>query len=99
MREEKDERKQAAINRCSKYLWRCSARHVLWPCSFRGFLGGDRGQLYKQFAVTVAIAVVISGVTALTLTQALCALLLSREVESRLFRPFNAGLANHSDRS
>jgi multidrug efflux pump len=54
------------------------------------FLGGIAGQLYKQFAVTVAVAVVISGITALTLTPALCALLLKPgHHESRLFRPFN----------
>ena len=58
------------------------------------FLGGIAGQLYKQFAVTVAVAVVISGFTALTLTPALCALLLQRgHHESRLFRPFNRGFA------
>ncbi len=58
------------------------------------FLGGIAGQLYKQFAVTVAVAVVISGFTALTLTPALCALLLkSGDHESRLFAPFNRGFA------
>ena len=40
------------------------------------FLGGIAGTLYKQFAVTVALAVILSGVVALTLTPALCALLL-----------------------
>ena len=56
------------------------------------FLGGIAGQLYRQFAVTVAIAVVISGFTALTLTPPLCALLLKNvEHDSRLFRPFNRG--------
>jgi HAE1 family hydrophobic/amphiphilic exporter-1/multidrug efflux pump len=40
------------------------------------FLGGIAGKLYQQFAVTVAIAVVISGIVALTLTPALCAILL-----------------------
>jgi HAE1 family hydrophobic/amphiphilic exporter-1/multidrug efflux pump len=56
------------------------------------FLGGIAGQLYKQFAVTVAISVVISGLTALTLTPALCALLLRpADHGSRLFRPFNVG--------
>jgi len=35
------------------------------------FLGGIAGKLYQQFAVTVAIAVVLSGVVALTLTPAL----------------------------
>jgi multidrug efflux pump len=59
------------------------------------FLGGIAGQLYRQFAVTVAIAVVISGVVALTLTPALCALLLKPEDDAhpswthRLFKPFN----------
>ncbi|MPZ43139.1 MAG: multidrug efflux RND transporter permease subunit [Betaproteobacteria bacterium] len=58
------------------------------------FLGGIAGQLYKQFAVTVAIAVGLSGLTALTLTPALCALLLKAgHHESRLFHPFNAGFA------
>jgi HAE1 family hydrophobic/amphiphilic exporter-1/multidrug efflux pump len=54
------------------------------------FLGGIAGQLYKQFAVTVAVAVVLSGVVALTLTPALCALLLkSQHTENKFFRPFN----------
>jgi HAE1 family hydrophobic/amphiphilic exporter-1/multidrug efflux pump len=54
------------------------------------FLGGIAGRLYQQFAVTVAVAVVISGVVALTLTPALCALLLKpSHEEAPLFRPFN----------
>ncbi len=36
------------------------------------FLGGLTGELYRQFAVTISIAVVISGIVALTLTPALC---------------------------
>ncbi len=56
------------------------------------FLGGIAGQLYKQFAVTVAISVVISGFVALTLTPALCALMLKAgHHESRFFAPFNRG--------
>ena len=56
------------------------------------FLGGIAGTLYKQFAVTVAVAVVISGLVALTLTPALCALLLKPgHHEARIFRPFNRG--------
>ncbi len=57
------------------------------------FQGGIAGQLYRQFAITVAIAVVISGVVALTLTPALCALILkkSHDQESAFFRKFNAG--------
>ena len=59
------------------------------------FLGGIAGQLYRQFAVTVAIAVVISGFTALTLTPALCAIMMKtgEHHESRIFRPFNRGFA------
>src|SRR5712691_10960433 len=58
------------------------------------FLGGLAGKLYQQFAVTVATAVTISGVVALTLTPALCALLLkSQHIENRLFRPFNRSFA------
>ena len=41
-----------------------------------GFLGGITGELYKQFAITIAMAVTISGVVALTLSPALCALVL-----------------------
>ncbi len=58
------------------------------------FLGGIAGALYRQFAVTLSIAVVISGFMALTLTPALCALLMKPgHHESRLFRPFNVGFA------
>ena len=40
------------------------------------FLGGLAGEMYRQFAITIAISVVISGIVALTLSPALCALLL-----------------------
>jgi multidrug efflux pump len=58
------------------------------------FLGGIAGQLYRQFAVTLTIAVVISGFMALTLTPALCAILMKPGMhESRLFHPFNVAFA------
>src|SRR5882672_6502259 len=58
------------------------------------FLGGIAGQLYRQFAVTLTFAVVISGFIALTLTPALCAILMKPgEHQSRLFAPFNRGFA------
>lgn len=41
-----------------------------------GFLGGITGELYKQFAITIALSVAISGFVALTLSPALCALVL-----------------------
>lgn len=40
------------------------------------FMGGLAGQMYKQFAITISVSVIISGIVALTLTPALCALLL-----------------------
>ncbi len=40
------------------------------------FLGGIAGQLYKQFALTISISVVISGIVALTLSPALSAILI-----------------------
>ena len=58
------------------------------------FLGGIAGEMYRQFAVTVAVAVVISGIVALTLTPALCAILLkSVHEESPFFKPFNRGFS------
>ena len=54
------------------------------------FQGGIAGELYRQFAVTVAIAVVISGVVALTLTPALCAMILKKShQQNRFFKAFN----------
>jgi HAE1 family hydrophobic/amphiphilic exporter-1/multidrug efflux pump len=55
------------------------------------FLGGLTGELYRQFAVTLSIAVVISGIVALTLTPALCVLILKRgpTTPNRFFRWFN----------
>ena len=43
------------------------------------FMGGLTGVMYQQFAITIAVSVVISGLVALTLTPALCALLLRRQ--------------------
>ncbi|WP_143961359.1 efflux RND transporter permease subunit [Litoribacter populi] len=40
------------------------------------FMTGPVGIFYRQFSITLAIAIVISGINALTLTPALCALLL-----------------------
>ena len=59
------------------------------------FLGGLTGELYRQFAVTIAIAVVISGFIALTLTPSMCVLLLKREHHrpGRFFQAFNRGFA------
>jgi hydrophobe/amphiphile efflux-1 (HAE1) family protein len=60
-----------------------------------GFMPGITGQLYKQFAVTICTAVVISAINALTLSPALCALLLKepRIPQHGPFAWFNRGLA------
>ncbi|MDP3087386.1 MAG: multidrug efflux RND transporter permease subunit [Methylotenera sp.] len=58
------------------------------------FQGGIAGELYRQFAVTVAISVVISGVVALTLTPALCAMILKKSHKSNwFFNRFNIGFS------
>ncbi|MCC2681141.1 MAG: Hydrophobe/amphiphile efflux [Nitrosospira multiformis] len=62
------------------------------------FMGGIAGELYRQFAVTVAVAVTISGLVALTLTPALCAILLKHtHGESAFFRAFNKGFHRLTD--
>ncbi|WP_102409010.1 efflux RND transporter permease subunit [Parabacteroides bouchesdurhonensis] len=55
------------------------------------FISGISGQLYKQFALTIAAATVLSGINSLTLTPALCALFLQPGKESKffLFKGFN----------
>ncbi|MGL4316187.1 MAG: efflux RND transporter permease subunit [Pseudomonas sp.] len=56
-----------------------------------GFLGGLAGEMYKQFAITIAVSVVISGIVALTLSPALCALMLKPDHSEPAapFRVFN----------
>jgi HAE1 family hydrophobic/amphiphilic exporter-1/multidrug efflux pump len=55
------------------------------------FLGGITGELYKQFAITIAMAVTISGVVALTLSPALAALVLKpgEHHDRGFFKMFN----------
>ena len=47
------------------------------------FMGGVTGQLYSQFALTIAVAVVFSVINALTLSPALCALMLKKPTPGR----------------
>jgi HAE1 family hydrophobic/amphiphilic exporter-1 len=57
-------------------------------------MGGIVGQLFRQFAVTISIATVFSSINALTLSPALCGILLRPRREPRgPFRWFNATLA------
>lgn len=57
-------------------------------------LPGITGALYRQFAVTLSAAVILSSINALTLTPALCATLLKPRPEkpARVFSAFNRGL-------
>ncbi len=59
------------------------------------FLGGLTGELYRQFAITISIAVGISGIVALTLTPSLCVAMLKREHKQpgRFFQAFNRWFA------
>ncbi len=64
------------------------------------FLGGLTGELYRQFAITISIAVAISGIVALTLTPALCTLLLKQQHQepNRIFRAFNGWFGRMTER-
>ena len=64
------------------------------------FLGGLTGELYRQFAVTISIAVVISGIVALTLTPSLCVLILKQghNKPGRFFTWFNNTFARLTGR-
>ena len=57
------------------------------------FVSGITGQLYKQFALTIAVSTAFSGFNALTLTPALCALMLKprRPARNIIYRGFNRG--------
>lgn len=57
------------------------------------FISGITGQLYKQFALTIAVSTAFSGFNALTLTPALCALFLNPKKPSKniIYKGFNKG--------
>jgi hydrophobe/amphiphile efflux-1 (HAE1) family protein/NodT family efflux transporter outer membrane factor (OMF) lipoprotein len=75
------------------------------------FISGLTGQFYKQFAITIAISTVISAINSLTLSPALCAVLLKEHGEKKdwfarlmehglgwFFRPFNRAFAWSGDK-
>ncbi len=75
------------------------------------FLTGISGQFYRQFAITIAASTIISGIVSLTLSPALCALLLKNKEQEKksilgwiyhytlglIFRYFNIGFEWTSD--
>ncbi|WP_162054249.1 efflux RND transporter permease subunit [Pontibacter pamirensis] len=71
------------------------------------FMSGPVGVFYRQFSLTLAIAIVISGVNALTLTPALCAIILKnshqdkkkkKSILQRFFGGFNRGYNAFADK-
>lgn len=56
------------------------------------FIGGITGELYKQFALTIAVATLISGFVSLAFTPAMCAIFINGEIKQSdffIFRWFN----------
>jgi hydrophobe/amphiphile efflux-1 (HAE1) family protein len=101
---------RVATNRAMRQISGALIAIVLVLCSVFipvAFVPGITGAMYKQFAVTIVISVVLSGMVALTLTPALCAMLLKEAPHgaeahgaegaarpgllARFFRRFNAG--------
>jgi hydrophobe/amphiphile efflux-1 (HAE1) family protein len=78
MREEKKPARVAAIEAMREVTSPVIAIMLVLTAVFVpiAFLGGLTGELYRQFAVTISIAVVISAIVALTLTPSLCVLIL-----------------------
>src|SRR6266478_5197933 len=103
-----------AADRAMRQVSRALIAIVLVLCSVFvpvAFLGGITGLMYKQFAITIAVSVVLSGIVALTLTPALCAVLLRPVQEgapqttgavasafNRVFDRFNRGFRAVTER-
>src|SRR5579864_3265951 len=63
-----------------------------------GFLGGVTGTLFREFAFTLAGAVIISGIVAVTLSPMMCSLLLSRtSAQGRFARLIDRGFSRLAD--
>ena len=70
------------------------------------FMGGPEGMFYRQFSIVMASSILLSGFVALTLTPALCALILTKEQErhvqkgtiGRFLAKFNRGFNKGSDK-
>ncbi len=96
MREEKLSPKEAAIKAMQEVSGPVMAVALVLSSVFLpiAFLGGMTGVMYKQFSVTIAVSVLISALVALTLTPALCALIIKPERGHKepmaFFRWFNS---------
>jgi HAE1 family hydrophobic/amphiphilic exporter-1/multidrug efflux pump len=93
MREERKSTREAAIQAMKEVTSPVIAIALTLSAVFVpiAFLGGLTGELYRQFAVTITIAVVLSAIVALTLTPSLCVLILKHEhrAPGRFFKGFN----------
>ncbi len=95
MTEEKLSPKEAAIKAMKEVSGPVVAVALVLSSVFLpiAFLGGMTGVMYKQFSVTIAVSVLISALVALTLTPALCALIIKPEHAHRepsgFFKWFN----------
>ncbi len=96
MVQEKLSAKKASIKTMNEVASALIAIILVLFCAFipSTFLGGLTGILYRQFAITISISVILSGVVALTLTPALCAIFLkddkSKVANNKLFLYFNS---------
>ncbi|MFZ6801425.1 efflux RND transporter permease subunit [Undibacterium sp. Di24W] len=102
MNEEGMSPKEAAIEAMNEVTGPVIAIVLVLVAAFGpiAFLGGLAGELYRQFSVTISIAVILSGIVALTLTPALCAILLKPGAENhnRFFDWFNHSFAKLTKR-
>lgn len=93
MREEHLSPKEAAIKAMQEVSGPVVAVALVLSSVFLpiAFLGGMTGVMYKQFSVTIAVSVLISALVALTLTPALCALIIKpgHQEPRGFFRWFN----------
>lgn len=95
--------KKASIRTMEEVASALIAIVLVLCCAFipSAFLGGLTGILYRQFAITISIAVIISGIVALTLTPSLCAIFLRNQaslvVKNKFFIKFNQGFEKITD--
>ncbi|MDX1667777.1 MAG: efflux RND transporter permease subunit [Limnobacter sp.] len=93
MREEGLKARDAAIQAMKEVTGPVVASVLVLAAAFIpiAFLGGLTGELYRQFSITISIAVIISGIVALTLTPTLCMLMLKdgHRKSGRFFTWFN----------
>jgi HAE1 family hydrophobic/amphiphilic exporter-1 len=89
--------RQAAIKAMSEVSGPVIATTLVLLAVFipTAFLPGITGQLYRQFALTIAVSTVFSSINALTMSPALAALLLKppKEKKNAFFRAFDAAFA------